>query len=121
MRPQPELTKNERIIARELISKGIKEDFKRGLLGFDAILQKWKDESSDNRECFATLYGEIKDFNKMISRRYDGNSNSDIIDVLVMQLLNNLYDASELDVFKLEVKDYIQFKVGQWKEYQEAE
>lgn len=118
---QPELSKTERKIARELISKGIKEDFKRGLLSFDAILQRWKEEGSDNRECFATLYGEIRDFNKMIVRRYDGNSNSDIIDVLVMQLLHDLYNASELDVFKPEVKDYIQFKVNEWKEYREAE
>lgn len=119
MQSHPELSKRERQIARELISKGISEDFKRSLLELDSILQRWKDESGNNRECFATLYGEIKDINKMIARRYDHMPGSRYLETLGMQLYHGLFEQAELDAFRPEIKDNILLRVKWIKDFQD--
>ena len=111
-----ELSKKEKKIARDLISKGQQEDLKRGLLEFDAILQKWKDEAGHNGDCFYTLYESIRDYRKWIALRYDRVSGSHYVDTLIYQLFNNLYPASEIDEFRPEIKDYILLRVKRARE-----
>jgi hypothetical protein len=79
-----ELSKKDKRIAREIIAKGLDEDFKRGMLEFETILQKWRSESGDNREYYSQLYGSV-----------------------AWQLRDKLIDTSELDALNTEVKDYL--------------
>lgn len=102
-----ELTKKERKIARELIDKGIAEDFKRELLELDAILQKWKQEGGHNGDCFYILYSNAREFNKWVGLRYGKISGRQYIDFLIYQLLDGLYDSAELDEFRPEIKEHI--------------
>ena len=62
-----ELTKSERKMARELISKGIDLDFRKELFSLDSILQQWENGKLENRECFVDLYNSARDFNKSIA------------------------------------------------------
>jgi hypothetical protein len=111
-----ELSKKERKIARELIDKGLQEDIKRGLLEFDAILQKWKDEAGHSGDCFYTLYESIRDYRKWIASKYDHMPGSRYMETLIYQLYNDLYPSSELDEFRSEIKDYILLRVKRARE-----
>jgi hypothetical protein len=102
-----ELTKREKKIARELMEKGLREEFKRGMLSFDAILQQWKSEDSDIKESYYKIFSAVKDFDKQIARRYDGIRGSDYDLVIVGQLMDELYDISEIDEFSPETKNAI--------------
>ena len=100
-----DLSKREKKIARELIEKGLREEFKRGMLSFDAILQQWKSENGDIKEYYYKIFSALKDFDRGIARRYDGMRGSDYELVIVGQLMDELYDLSEIDEFSPEVKE----------------
>ena len=102
-----ELSKREKKIARELIEKGLREEFNRGMLNFDAILQQWKSEDGDIKESYYKIFSAVKDFDKQIARRYDGMRGSDYEVVIVGQLTDELYDISEIDEFNPEAKNAI--------------
>jgi len=71
-----ELSKREKKLARELIEKGLREEFKRGMLSFDVILQQWKNEDGDVKENYYKIFNAVTDFDKQIARRYDGMTGS---------------------------------------------
>jgi hypothetical protein len=102
-----ELTKHEKKIALELIEKGLLEEFKRGMLSFDAILQQWKSEDGDIKESYYKIFSAVEDFDKQIARRYDGMRGSDYDMVIVGQLMDELYNISEIDEFSPEPKNAI--------------
>lgn len=102
-----ELTKREKKLARELIEKGLLEEFKRGLTSFDAILQQWKTEGGDIKQHYCKIFSAVKDFDKHIARRYDGMRGSRYLDTVAYQLIDELYDVSEIDGFSPEAKDTI--------------
>jgi hypothetical protein len=83
-----ELSKSEKRLCRELISKGVEKEFAIGLLKFDAILQQWKDGKQDNREAYHAVYESVISFNKHIARRYDYVSNSTLL-FTVMAIYND--------------------------------
>ena len=66
-----ELSKRDKKAAREVIDKALQRDFQRGLLEFDAILAKWKNQEVDNRQSYYDIYSSVKKFDKYIARRYD--------------------------------------------------
>ncbi len=92
-----ELSKTDRKIVRELIDKGIAEEFKRGMENLDSLLAKWRDEAGNHQEHYANLFGEIRDFNKYIARKYDDLRGSGIVDTFENQLASNVVELSELD------------------------
>jgi hypothetical protein len=111
-----ELSKREKKIARELIEKGLREEFRRGMLSFDAILQQWKTEGGDIKENYYKIFSAVKDFDKQIAWRYDGMRGSDYDLVIVGQLMDELYDISEIDEFSSEVKEGIFSMIKRRKE-----
>jgi hypothetical protein len=100
-----ELSKREKKLARELIEKGVREEFKRGMLSFDAILQQWKNE--DIKENYYKIFNAVTDFDKQIARRYDGMTGSKYLLIVAGQVYDKLYDRAEIDEFGEEAKDRI--------------
>ena len=100
-----ELNKTDKKIVRDLIAKGIKEEFRRGMENFHSLLAKWRAEDDNHQEHYATLYAEIRDFNKHIARQYDDMRGSHIVSTLEYQLTYNVVDLSELDALSPAVKD----------------
>ena|ERR1700743_468736 len=109
-----EFNKPERKLAGEIIAKGLHEDFRRGLDEFDIILKKREVEGSDLGEVYRELYGTVRDFNKFIARRYDALRPKDYDMVIIHQLLDKLYDDSELNGFRPEIKERILKLVENW-------
>lgn len=86
------------------------------MLSFDAILQQWKSEDGDVKEYYYKIFSTVKDFDKQIAWRYDGMRGSDYELIIVGQLMDELYDVSEIDAFTLEVKDGILRMINRRKE-----
>jgi len=112
-----ELSKEDRKIVRELIDKGMTEEFKRGMENFDSLLQQWRSNPGDHREHYANLYGTIRDFNKHIAWQYDNMKGSHIVSVLEYQLSNDVLELSVLDVLSTEVKNELLETVKRRKSY----
>jgi hypothetical protein len=91
-----EFSKRDMKVVRELIKKGLLNDFAKGLFKADEILNDWKQEATDNRESYHKLYKHIIDFDKHILRRYDSTRGADIVYTLIQQLNEGLVDAADL-------------------------
>lgn len=114
-----DLSKKDKKQSRELISKGIRIEFERGLKEFDGILQKWKNDDGASRDTYNDLYAAIKDFNKYINIMYDKVGSPQYFDVVVHQLASDLYDINETDGFSAAVKEDILQAVKLRKQYWE--
>jgi len=110
-----ELPKKDKKVARQLMDKGLLIEFERGLNSFDAILQKWKAENGDVKETYYAIFSAVKDFDKHIGRRYDGIGGSRYLETVVAQLLDGVYDISEIDAFSPQVKEDTLRFVKSWK------
>ncbi len=103
-----ELSKSDKRIARTIIEKGLLNEFTKGLNKADKILNDWKQGKSDVRESYHALFKHITGFDKGIARRYDGMRNSDLLDIILQQLNENLIDKQDLQLFSAEGQDFIQ-------------
>jgi len=113
---EPEFSKREKQIARDLMDRGIQEDIKKGLMEFDDILQQWKNEAGHNGDCFYTLHDAVRNFKKEIAWKYDYRPGSRYMSIIIYQLSHELYQPSELDGFRPEIKEYILSKVKKRRE-----
>lgn len=111
-----ELPKKDKKVARLLMDKGLLIEFVRGLNSFDAILQNWKAGNGDVKETYYAIFSAVKDFDKHIARRYYGIGGSRYLETVISQLVDEVYDISEIDAFSPAVKaDALRF-VNSWKE-----
>lgn len=99
-----ELSKKDKKVAREIIEKGLQNEFASGLTIFQAILSNWKEGKMDNRETYHALYRRITSFDKHISRRYDGMTGSKYLFIIAGQLLDNAILDADLENFSEEAK-----------------
>ncbi|WP_259066548.1 hypothetical protein HDF24_21820 [Mucilaginibacter sp. X4EP1] len=100
-----DLPKKDKKLARQLMDKGLLIEFEQGLKSFDTILQEWKSGNSEIRDTYSKIYTAVKEFDKHIARRYDGIGGSRYLETVIAQLMDNLYDVSEIDGFSPEVKE----------------
>nr|WP_294949899.1 hypothetical protein [uncultured Mucilaginibacter sp.] len=92
-----ELSKSDKRNAREIIIKGMHEEFRRGMESFYKLLEVWRTTTNEDQLHYAELYGSVKDFNKQIAWRYDGLKNSGLVDVLTGQLREHLIEEGDLN------------------------
>lgn len=99
-----ELSKSDKRVAREVISKGMHEEFRRGMESFYKLLETWRKTTNEDQLHYAELYGAVKDFDKQIARRYDGLRNSMLLNILSWQLRDGLIAETDLDSLSAETK-----------------
>ncbi|MBI4648397.1 MAG: hypothetical protein HY738_17895 [Bacteroidia bacterium] len=99
-----ELSKKDKKIARQIIEKGLQNEFANGLYDFDTVLHDWKNSTIDNRTAYHTLYKKIITFDKHIARRYDNMTGSKYLFIIAGQLLDGVIDEKDLDEFPEEIK-----------------
>jgi len=102
-----ELSKKEKKIARGLIEDGFQKEFAKGLFEMDAIIEGWKNKSTDSRDAYHALYRQITMFDKRITRRYDGMRGSDYLFILAAQLKEGFISEEQLNDFTPGLKDAI--------------
>ncbi len=107
-----ELSKKDKRALREIIAKGMHQEFKAGMESFDAIMQQWRRNTAitGHQEHYADLYGAVMKFNKHIARRYDNLKNSNLLFVSAAQIaegstseadLEGLSDDTKNDILKI--------------------
>jgi hypothetical protein len=111
------LTKKDKRVIRELISKGIEKEFKRGLEMSEQLLTEWRTTSGDDREYYHKLRDELNAFHKRIVSLYDYTPNHMKPDVLSVQVREGLIDESELDALSPEGKEMISSYIKRWTSY----
>jgi hypothetical protein len=102
-----ELSKSDKRNAREIIKKGMHEEFRRGMESFYKLLTTWRETKNEDQVHYGELYGAVKDFDKQIARRYDGLRNSTLLDVLSAQLNDGLIEKADLELLSTETKERV--------------
>ncbi len=94
-----ELTKPEKRHARALIDQSLEKEFVIGLKQFNGILQEWKD-GKNVRESYYAIFTAVKNFDKHIASRYDDQSNSTLIFVIIALFREKLISEEDLNGFE---------------------
>ena len=83
-----ELSKADKKAAREIIEKGLQQEFANGLDRSYQILADWKAGNKGTRDTYHALYGHIRDYDKHIARRYDNMSGSKYLFIIAGQIID---------------------------------
>ncbi len=97
-----ELTKSEKRICREIIERGLQNEFIEGLSKADKILKDWENNKKDNRDSYHALYKQITNFDKHIAKRYDCIRGSDYLFIIGAQLHDGIISEDDLKEFSEE-------------------
>ena len=102
-----ELSKQGKKLARQLIEKGLQQEFRNGLKQFATILHNTIEKEDYLQETYRELYKSIKEFDKKIAFRYDRMSGSDYLHILAVQLAEGLINKEDISCFDEEVQNSI--------------
>ena len=102
-----ELSKADKKTAREIIEKGLQQEFANGLDRSYQILADWKAGNKNNRDAYHELYGHIRDYDKHIARRYDNMSGSKYLFIIAGQIIDEAVDESELQKLSPDARDFV--------------
>ena len=108
----PVLTKSQKRIARQIIEKGLQQDFVSGIKELDTVISNWKAKSLPNRETWYDLYEKLTKHDEHIARRYDSMGASKYLYVIASQLAEGLIDKTDLAAFNEDVKEAILYLSG---------
>lgn len=107
-----ELSKSDKKAAREIIEKGLQQEFAKGLFDADTILDGWKNKRTNNQDTYYKLYKKIIDFDKHIARRYDRMSGSTYLFIIADQLVDEIIDETDLNGLSGETKATVKMIAG---------
>lgn len=102
-----ELSKSDKKAAREIIEKGLQQEFANGLEKFQLILNNWKANKIDSREAYQTLYQNVKNYDKHIARRYDNMKGSTYLFIIAGQLIDGAITADDLNALSEEAQQLV--------------
>ena len=102
-----DLSKADRRAAREIIEKGLQQEFTSGLNQFLAILTNWKENKTDNRETYHTLYQSVRDYDKHITRRYDNMKGSAYLFIIAGQLVDEAISTDDINTLSDDSKQVV--------------
>ena len=94
---QFELTKSQKKKARICIEKGLLKEFESGIERLETIIKDWRNTTADNRETYHKLYSTLSNFDKKISKQYDGMTGSTYLFILVVQLREGHITQADID------------------------
>jgi hypothetical protein len=103
-----ELSKADRKAAREIIEKGLQQEFANGLDRSFQILSDWKAGNKSNRDAYHALYGHIQDYDKHIARRYDNMKGSTYLFIIAGQINDGITEETELQKLSPEAIEFVQ-------------
>lgn len=102
-----ELTKSDKRAARAIIEKGLQHEMNNGLHEFWKTLNLWKEKNAAEKETYYKLYDQVKEFDKLIARRYDYMRGKDYLFVMAAQLTESLITESDLESLSDDAKNAV--------------
>lgn len=94
---QIQLSKADKKAVRQIIDKGLKQDYINGISKVKAITDNWNKDNSDHREVYLKLYNVLTSHDKALSRKFDGLSGSRYIIAVINLLAEGLISEDDLD------------------------
>jgi len=107
-----ELSKADKKTAREIIEKGLQQEFAKCLFDADTILDDWKNQVNVNRDAYHKLYKQIINFDKHIALRYDRITGSNYLFIIAGQLNDGAITENDLNGFTIEARAAIKMIAG---------
>lgn len=107
-----ELSKKDKKVAREIIEKGLQQEFANGLNQFQTVLTNWNDYKTDNRTTYHKLYDLVITFDRHIAQRYDKMSGSSYLFIIAGQLNDNIISETDLKELSNEAKRTVKIIAG---------
>lgn len=101
------LSKSEKKLCRELIDKGLQQEFKAGIENVGKLVDEWKAEKLDNREAYLAIYKAVHEYDKHIARRYDLMRGSMYQDTVTDLLAEGLINETDIEGFGEQTKEEI--------------
>lgn len=101
------LTKSEKKLARELIDKGLQQEFKVGIENVGKLVEEWKVAKLENREAYLAIFKAVHDYDKHIARRYDLMRGSMYQDTVTDLLAEGLISEADVEGFGEQAKSEI--------------
>ena len=103
-----QLSKREKKIARDCISKALEAEFREAMTRFEAIIDEWKQgKITDTGEAYRTLHRAIREKDKEIARRYDHQSGSTYLDTVIDIFIDGYISEADIKDFSEETKAII--------------
>ena len=107
-----ELSKADKKTAREIIEKGLQQEFAKCLFDADTILDDWKNQVSVNRDAYHKLYKQIVNFDKHLAQRYDRITGTNYLFIIAGQLNDGVITENDLNGFSNEAMAAIKMIAG---------
>jgi hypothetical protein len=107
-----ELSKADKKTAREIIEKGLQQEFAKCLFDADTILDDWKNQVSVNRDAYHKLYKQIVNFDEHLAQRYDRITGSNYLFIIAGQLNDGVILENDLNGFTIEARAAIKMIAG---------
>ena len=102
-----ELSKSNRRIAREILDKGLQNEFASGLRDFEKIIAEKDIKGQSPQETYQALYRKVKNFDKHIASRYDYMKGSNYVLIIACQLIDGYITETDIEPLAEEVKVWI--------------
>ena len=102
-----ELSKSEKKLARELINKGLQQEYKKAIVELSHVIDDWKKEKLDNRNAYIELYKKLNEHDKNIARRYDDMKGSKYLTTVAFLLADGLITKEDMAGFSEENQSYL--------------
>jgi len=101
------LSKKDKKIARSIIEKGLQTEYENSLHSCDAVLQQWKNKTTDNREAYMQLYDTLFKCDKHIGLRYNDITGSKYLHIIAAQLYDEVINEDDLKELSDEAKKVV--------------
>lgn len=109
-----ELAKNEKKLARAIISGTVEKEFETALKQADTILSEWKSHGKTGRVAFHELRDYINNFRKHLSGRYDNLGGSNYLLTVVAILKDGYITEEDIKGFSEETEAVIRTWTKPW-------
>jgi hypothetical protein len=103
-----ELSKPDRRTAREIIEKGLQQEYSKGLDMAYRILADWKAGNKTNREAYQDLFSHILNYDKHIATRYDDMKGSTYLFIIAGQIIEGVVEESEIQRMSPDAIEFVQ-------------
>ena len=107
-----DLSKRDKKIARKLIDLGLQREFVNSLVRAGEILKQWNPNVEDNKPAYYALFLHITDFDKHITRRYDGLGGSRYYITVAGLLADGIITPEEIGEFSEDIQQRLRFYLG---------
>jgi hypothetical protein len=102
-----DLTKPEKKLCRDLMEKGLENEFEAEIRNVEGFIAKWKNKEATNRETYHAIHGGIWDHRKHLAQRYDGVTGSHYLNTVGGILADGYITEKDIAGFSDENKAYL--------------